>query len=84
MCSTLEEPTPRASHPPGVAVFDLSRSQITRQHVVGLLPLMDLRPEQEARLLSLRYPVDFATAAAAFESVGGDLDTLTDRMGGSP
>jgi hypothetical protein len=65
-------------------VFDLSRSQITRQHVVDLLPLMDLSPEQEARLLALRYPVDFPTAAAAFESVGVGVDTLTDRMGGSP
>lgn len=65
-------------------MFDPSRSQITRQHVVHLLPLMRLRPEQEARLLALRYPVDFQTAAAAFESVGVDLDTLTDRMGGSP
>jgi hypothetical protein len=65
-------------------VFDLSRSQITRQHVVDLLPLMGLRPEQEARLLALPYPVDFDTVAAAFQSVGVELDTLTDRMGGSP
>jgi hypothetical protein len=72
------------SHPPGVVVFELSRSQITRQHVVDLLPIMGLRPEQERRLLALRYPVDFETAAAAFESVGVDLDTLTNRMGGSP
>jgi hypothetical protein len=64
--------------------MDLNRSLITRQHVVGLLRLMDLSPEQEARLLGLRYPVDFDVAAAAFESVGVDLDTLTDRMGGSP
>jgi hypothetical protein len=65
-------------------VFDLSRSQITRQHVVDLLPIMGLGPEQERRLLALHYPVDLETAAAAFESVGVDLDTLTDRMGGSP
>jgi hypothetical protein len=65
-------------------VFDLSDAQITRQHVMDLLPIMGLRPEQEARLLALRYPVDFQTAAAAFESVGVALDTLTDRMGGSP
>jgi hypothetical protein len=65
-------------------VFDLSRSQITRQHVVELLSLMGLTPGQEARLLALRYPVDYPTAAAAFESVGVDLDRLTDRMGGSP
>ena len=65
-------------------MFDLSRSQVTRQHVVDLLPIMGLRPEQERRLLALRYPIDFETAAAAFESVGVDLDTLTDRMGGSP
>ena len=58
--------------------------QVTRQHVEELLPLMRLRPEQEARLLALHYPVDFATAAAAFESVGIDMDTLTDRAGGSP
>ena len=64
--------------------MDLSRVPITRQHVVDLLPLMRLSPDQEARLLSLRYPVDFAVAAAAFESVGVGLDTLTDRMGGSP
>ena len=65
-------------------MFDLSHSQITRQHVLDLLPLMRLDPEHEARLLALRYPVDFATAAAAFQTVGVDLDTLTDRAGGSP
>jgi hypothetical protein len=65
-------------------VFDLTRSPITREHVVGLLPIMGLRPEQEDRLLALRYPVDYRTAAAAFQSVGVDLDTLTDRIGGSP
>jgi hypothetical protein len=64
--------------------MDLTGSRITRQHVEHLLPLMGLSPEHEARLLSLRYPVDFAVAAAAFESCGIDLDTLTDRMGGSP
>ncbi|MFW3171640.1 hypothetical protein [Geodermatophilus sp. CPCC 206100] len=64
--------------------MDLSRVLITRQHVVDLLPLMRLRPEQEARLLALHYPVDFRVAAAAFLSVGVELETLTDRMGGSP
>jgi hypothetical protein len=64
--------------------MDLNRSLITRQHVVRLLPLMNLSPQQEARLLALRYPVEFPVAAAAFESVGVDLDSLTDRMGGSP
>ena len=64
--------------------MDLNSSMITRQHVVDLLPLMNLSPQQEARLLALRYPVEFGVAAAAFESVGVDLDTLTDRMGGSP
>ena len=64
--------------------MDLSRLLITRQHVVDLLPIMGLSPEQEARLLALHYPVDFGVAAAAFESVGIGLDTLTDRMGGSP
>jgi hypothetical protein len=65
-------------------VFDLSHSKITREHVLELLPAMGLSPEQEQRLLSLPYPVDFAVVASAFESVGVDLDTLTDRMGGSP
>jgi hypothetical protein len=65
-------------------VFDLSHSKITREHVLELLPAMGLRPDQERRLLALDYPVDFAVVAAAFESVGVDLDTLTDRMGGSP
>ena len=64
--------------------MDLGQSLITRQHVVDLLPLMSLTPEQEARLLALPYPVEFAVAAQAFESVGVFLDTLTDRMGGSP
>jgi hypothetical protein len=45
---------------------------------------MDLSPHQEAQLLALRYPVEFHVAAAAFEAVGVDLTTLTDRMGGSP
>jgi hypothetical protein len=64
--------------------MDLSRVLITRQHVVDLLPIMGLSREQEARLLALRYPVTFRVAAAAFESVGIELSTLTDRMGGSP
>jgi hypothetical protein len=57
---------------------------ITRQHVLHLLPILGLSPEQEERLLSLRYPVDISVAAPAFESVGIDVDTLVDRMGGSP
>jgi hypothetical protein len=57
---------------------------ITREHVMRLLPLMSLDPEQEARLLALHYPVPFRVAAAAFESVGVDLDFLMDRMGSSP
>jgi hypothetical protein len=64
-------------------VFHLSRSQITGRHVVDLLPMTGLRPGDEARLLALRSPVDVETAAV-FETVGVDLDTLTDRMGGSP
>jgi hypothetical protein len=64
--------------------MDLTRSLITRQHVVNLLPIMGLSPEEESRLLALHYPVEFAEAAAAFESVGVELSTLTDRMGGSP
>jgi len=65
-------------------VFDLNRSPITREHVLRLLPLMGLAPEQEAQLLALPYPVDFSVASAAFESVGVDMDTLFDRMGSSP
>ena len=64
--------------------MDLTRMLVTRQHVLHLLPLMGLSPEQEQRLLALHYPVEFAEAAAAFESVGVELATLTDRMGGSP
>jgi hypothetical protein len=30
------------AQPPGVTVFDLSHSQITRRHVVDLLPLLGL------------------------------------------
>jgi S-adenosylhomocysteine hydrolase len=65
-------------------VLDLNGQVITRQHVLQLLPIMGLTAEQEERLLALPYPVDFDVAAAAFESVGVDMDTLTDRMGGSP
>jgi hypothetical protein len=64
--------------------MDLSRVPITRQHVVDLLPIMRLSPAQEEPLLALHYPVDYRTAAAAFESVGVNLDTLTGRMVGSP
>ena len=63
---------------------DPERWLISQQHVERLLPAMGLTPAQERRLLRLPYPVDFGTAAAAFESVGVDLDTLVDRMGGSP
>jgi hypothetical protein len=57
---------------------------ITRRHVQELLPIMGLSPAEESRLLALDYPVDFSVAAAAFESVGVDMDTFVDRMGGSP
>ena len=65
-------------------MLDLHGQQITRQHVMQLLPLMGLSPEQEDRLLALPYPVDFSVASAAFESVGVDMETLVDRMGASP
>jgi hypothetical protein len=65
-------------------VLNLNGSVITREHVLALLPIMGLSPEQEERLLALDYPVDFRVAAAAFESVGVDMDSLVDRMGGSP
>jgi hypothetical protein len=65
-------------------MLDLRGSRITRQHVVELLPIMGLSREKEERLLALRYPVDFDVAAAAFQSVGIDMDVLMDRMGGSP
>jgi hypothetical protein len=65
-------------------VLDLNDSVITRQHVLQLLPLMELTPAQERKLLSLPYPVPFDVAAQAFVSLGVDMDTLTDRMGGSP
>jgi hypothetical protein len=58
--------------------------RVTRRHVERLLRVVELTPAQERRLLSLPYPVDFGVAAAAFESVGVDLDTLVDRLGGSP
>jgi hypothetical protein len=64
--------------------MDLSRVPVTRQHVLDLLPILNLSPEQEAQLLALHYPVDFRGAATAFASVGIGMDTLTDRMGGSP
>ena len=64
--------------------MDLDHVLITRRHVMHLLPLIRLSPEQEERLLALHYPVGFAEAAAAFESVGVELGTLTDQMGGSP
>ena len=63
---------------------DPSNWRVTRRHVEQLLPAMRLTPAQERRLRSLPYPVDFGVAAAAFEAVGVDLDTLVDRMGGSP
>jgi hypothetical protein len=62
--------------------MDPSRVQITRQHVLDLLPLMGQGREQEARLLALHHPVD--VAAAAFTPVGVAPDILTDRTGGSP
>ena len=64
--------------------MDFSSLQITREHVQGLLPIMGLSPDQEARLLALDYPVDFAVVAAAFQREGVDLDVLVNRMGGSP
>jgi S-adenosylhomocysteine hydrolase len=66
------------------AVPNLPDQQVTRQHVVELLPVLRLTPAQEQKVLAVPYPVDFAVAAAVLESVGIDLDRLTDRMGGSP
>jgi hypothetical protein len=60
----------------GAAVNDPDGWRITRRHVEELLSVMRLSPAQERRY--------FSVAAAAFESVGVDLDTLVDRMGGSP
>ena len=57
---------------------------ITRQHVLHLLPIMNLSPEQEARLLSLPYPADISVVAPVFMSLGIDMDILVDRLGGSP
>jgi len=65
-------------------VIDLSGSLITRRHVRSLLPLMRLSPAQEERLLAMRFPVEHGKAGAVFQSLGVDLDTLIDRMGGSP
>ena len=65
-------------------MLDLDGLLITRQHVLHLLPLMQLSPDDEERLLALPYPVDFSVASAAFESLGIDMDVLLDRMGGSP
>jgi len=65
-------------------VLDRNNVPITRQHVRHLLPIMGLSPEQEARLLSLPYPVAFDVVAAEFKKVGVDMDTLMDRMGGGP
>ena len=62
----------------------LPDQQITRQHVVEMLPILRLTRAQEARLLAVQYPVAFEVASAAFQSVGIDMDGLTDRMGGSP
>src|SRR4051794_25525553 len=70
--------------PRGAPVIDLNGSLITRQHVLSLLPLLRLSPAQEERLLAMRYPVDSRAVEAAFESLGVDMDTLIDRMGGSP
>ena len=65
-------------------MFDLRGRLVTREHVIGLLPLMRLTPEQERRLLALHYPADYAVVAAAFAALGIDADVLVDRMGGSP
>jgi hypothetical protein len=65
-------------------VLELNGAKITRQHVLALLPMMRLSPEQEERLLALHYPADFEVVSAAFEEVGVDMDTLIDRAGGSP
>ncbi|MGY1739586.1 MULTISPECIES: hypothetical protein [unclassified Blastococcus] len=65
-------------------MLNLHGQTITRQHVLRLLPLMRLSPAQERRVLALRYPVDYRVAAAVFESVGVDMDSLMDRMGASP
>jgi hypothetical protein len=57
---------------------------VSRQHVLDLLPVMRLTPAQRQRLLALRYPLPLARVAPEFDSLGIDVDTLVDRMGGSP
>jgi hypothetical protein len=57
---------------------------ITRQHIEDLLPLMRLQAEDVKRLRALPYPLPFGVVADIFESLGVDLDVLTNRAGGSP
>ena len=57
---------------------------VTRQHVLDLLPAMRLTPAQQRRLLALDYPLPRARVAPEFDLLGIDVDTLIDRMGGSP
>jgi hypothetical protein len=57
---------------------------VTRHHMLRMLPIMRLPAAQERRLLALDYPVPYSVVAPVFDSVGIDVDTLIDRMGGSP
>ena len=66
------------------SVPDLSDQLITREHVLGLLPVLQLSPEHRRRLLALDYPVPFTVVAQALERLGISPGVLTDRMGGSP
>jgi hypothetical protein len=65
-------------------VYEPQSWQISRQHVLGLLPLMRLTPAQRKDLLSLRYPLPYSVVAPVFASLGYDMDAFIDRMGGSP
>ncbi|MGZ4507240.1 MAG: hypothetical protein ACXVX0_08300, partial [Blastococcus sp.] len=63
---------------------DLSDQLITREHVLGLLPILQLSPEHRRRLLALDYPAPFTVVSQELERHGISPDVLTDRMGGSP
>jgi hypothetical protein len=65
-------------------VFDMDDRLVTREHVLRLLPITQLDPADQRRLLELPYPVEFRVVAHAFARLGISPEGLVDGMGGSP
>jgi hypothetical protein len=58
--------------------------KLRKEHVLRVMETAHLPEQQRRQLLALEYPAELDDVRVVFESAGVYLDTLVDRMGGSP